>query len=196
MGSVVKDTCSSYRGPRFDSQHPMAVHNIFKLHFQGVQCPILTSVGPAGTGYTDTRAGKIPIYIKSSNKDNFEKVRRQEDNTIKLWLTYRCIFRHTCLHSCGHVHTQNNLLFSLFQRTIETLKSSLIQSVFPPGNAISIQILKCMIPETLISEDSVVKAVSWLCVGKCSGNTKVIFFFFFFQGNLLDTLMINPLQPT
>lgn len=44
------------------------------------------------------------------------------------------------------------------------------------GNAISVRILKCMIPETLISEDSVVKAVSWLCVGKCSGNTKVLFY--------------------
>lgn len=40
-----------------------------------------------------------------------------------------------------------------------------------------------MIPATLISEDSVVMAVSWLCVGKCSGSTKVIF---------LNTLMVSP----
>ncbi|XP_004611744.1 centromere protein I [Sorex araneus] len=44
------------------------------------------------------------------------------------------------------------------------------------GTSISTRILKCMIPATLISEDSVVKAVSWLCVGKCSGSTKVLFY--------------------
>ncbi|KAI5239756.1 Centromere Protein I [Manis pentadactyla] len=44
------------------------------------------------------------------------------------------------------------------------------------GNAVNTRILKCMIPATLISEDSVVKAVSWLCVGKCSGSTKVLFY--------------------
>ncbi|XP_047391968.1 centromere protein I [Sciurus carolinensis] len=44
------------------------------------------------------------------------------------------------------------------------------------GNAVNTRILKCMIPETLISEHSVVKAVSWLCVGKCSGSTKVLFY--------------------
>ncbi|XP_040855774.1 centromere protein I isoform X2 [Ochotona curzoniae] len=44
------------------------------------------------------------------------------------------------------------------------------------GNAINTRILKCLIPATVISEDSVVKAVSWLCVGKCSGSTKVLFY--------------------
>uniref|UniRef100_A0A452U7J6 Centromere protein I n=1 Tax=Ursus maritimus TaxID=29073 RepID=A0A452U7J6_URSMA len=44
------------------------------------------------------------------------------------------------------------------------------------GIAVNTRILKCMIPTTLISEDSVVKAVSWLCVGKCSGSTKVLFY--------------------
>ncbi|GAB1303108.1 Centromere protein I [Apodemus speciosus] len=44
------------------------------------------------------------------------------------------------------------------------------------GNAVNSRILKCMIPETHISEDSVVKAVSWLCVDKCSSNTKVLFY--------------------
>ncbi|KAM9180693.1 centromere protein I [Dugong dugon] len=43
------------------------------------------------------------------------------------------------------------------------------------GNAINTRILKCLIPATLISGDSVVKAVSWFCVGKCSGSTKVLF---------------------
>uniref|UniRef100_A0A8C5V2Z3 Centromere protein I n=1 Tax=Microcebus murinus TaxID=30608 RepID=A0A8C5V2Z3_MICMU len=44
------------------------------------------------------------------------------------------------------------------------------------GNAINTRLLKCMIPATLILEDSVVKAVSWLCVGKCSGSIKVLFY--------------------
>ncbi|XP_049624233.1 LOW QUALITY PROTEIN: centromere protein I-like [Suncus etruscus] len=44
------------------------------------------------------------------------------------------------------------------------------------GAATNTRLLKCMIPATLIAEDSVVKAVSWLCVGKCSGSTKVLFY--------------------
>uniref|UniRef100_A0A8C2VQX7 Centromere protein I n=1 Tax=Chinchilla lanigera TaxID=34839 RepID=A0A8C2VQX7_CHILA len=44
------------------------------------------------------------------------------------------------------------------------------------GSAVNTQLLKCMIPATSISEDSVVKAVSWLCVGKCSGSTKLLFY--------------------
>ncbi|KAM6151544.1 centromere protein I [Rhynchocyon petersi] len=43
-------------------------------------------------------------------------------------------------------------------------------------NAISTRILKSLIPATVISGDSVVHAVSWLCVGKCSGSIKVLFF--------------------
>ncbi|XP_007950385.1 centromere protein I [Orycteropus afer afer] len=44
------------------------------------------------------------------------------------------------------------------------------------GNAVNTRILKYLIPATLISGDTVVKAVSWLCVGKCSGSIKVLFF--------------------
>uniref|UniRef100_G1PVR2 Centromere protein I n=1 Tax=Myotis lucifugus TaxID=59463 RepID=G1PVR2_MYOLU len=44
------------------------------------------------------------------------------------------------------------------------------------GSAVNSRLLRCMIPATLISEDSVVKAVSWLCVGKCCGSTKVLFY--------------------
>ncbi|XP_006869176.1 PREDICTED: centromere protein I [Chrysochloris asiatica] len=43
------------------------------------------------------------------------------------------------------------------------------------GNAVNTRIFKCLIPATVISGDSVVKAVSWLCVGKCSGTIKVLF---------------------
>ncbi|XP_054428238.1 centromere protein I [Pteronotus mesoamericanus] len=44
------------------------------------------------------------------------------------------------------------------------------------GSAVSSRILRCMIPANLISEDSVVKAVSWLCVGKCCDSTKILFY--------------------
>uniref|UniRef100_A0A8D1D0L1 Centromere protein I n=2 Tax=Sus scrofa TaxID=9823 RepID=A0A8D1D0L1_PIG len=44
------------------------------------------------------------------------------------------------------------------------------------GSAVNTRIFKCLIPATLISENSVVKAVSWLCVGKCSGSTKILFY--------------------
>uniref|UniRef100_A0A8C8SR09 Centromere protein I n=1 Tax=Pelusios castaneus TaxID=367368 RepID=A0A8C8SR09_9SAUR len=37
------------------------------------------------------------------------------------------------------------------------------------------RILKCLIPASLIAESSVVSAVSWLCVGKCSGSTQLLF---------------------
>ncbi|XP_066213321.1 centromere protein I isoform X2 [Saccopteryx leptura] len=44
------------------------------------------------------------------------------------------------------------------------------------GSLVNSRLWRCMIPATLISEDSVVKAVSWLCVGKCCGSTKVLFY--------------------
>ncbi|XP_070615928.1 centromere protein I [Erythrolamprus reginae] len=40
---------------------------------------------------------------------------------------------------------------------------------------ISIRLLKNLIPISTITEDSIVSAVSWLCVGKCSRNTQVLF---------------------
>ncbi|XP_057615963.1 centromere protein I [Chionomys nivalis] len=75
-----------------------------------------------------------------------------------------------------HLKTVENVAWKngLAPEAIDILLNVALSGKF--GNAISIRILKCMIPETLISEDSVVKAVSWLCVGKCSGNTKVLFY--------------------
>ena len=63
-----------------------------------------------------------------------------------------------------------------------------------PGSAVNSQILRCMIPATLISEDSVVQAVSWLCAGKCCGSTKVIFLFLFIFSFLNYILFIMLLQ--
>ncbi|XP_042336432.1 centromere protein I isoform X2 [Sceloporus undulatus] len=43
------------------------------------------------------------------------------------------------------------------------------------GEGANIRLLKNLIPTSTITEDSVVSAVSWLCVGKCSCNTQVTF---------------------
>ncbi|XP_053130301.1 centromere protein I [Hemicordylus capensis] len=43
------------------------------------------------------------------------------------------------------------------------------------AEAISTRLVKNLIPTSLIKEDSVVSAVSWLCVSKCSRNTQVLF---------------------
>uniref|UniRef100_A0A670ZXQ5 Centromere protein I n=1 Tax=Pseudonaja textilis TaxID=8673 RepID=A0A670ZXQ5_PSETE len=40
---------------------------------------------------------------------------------------------------------------------------------------VNIRLLKNLIPISAITEDSIVSAVSWLCVGKCSRNTQVLF---------------------
>ncbi|XP_062998086.1 centromere protein I [Elgaria multicarinata webbii] len=43
------------------------------------------------------------------------------------------------------------------------------------AEAINTRLLKNLIPTSVITEDSIVSAVSWLCVSKCSQNTQVIF---------------------
>ncbi|XP_071462986.1 centromere protein I isoform X1 [Marmota flaviventris] len=80
-----------------------------------------------------------------------------------------------------HLKTVENMAWKngLAPDAIDILLNAALSGKF--GNAVNTRILKCLIPATLISEHSVVKAVSWLCVGKCSGSTKVIF---------LNTLMV------
>ncbi|XP_058392321.1 centromere protein I isoform X1 [Diceros bicornis minor] len=75
-----------------------------------------------------------------------------------------------------HLKTVENVAWKngLAPEGIDILLNVALSGKF--GSAVSTRILKCMIPATLISEDSVVKAVSWLCVGKCSGSTKVLFY--------------------
>lgn len=75
-----------------------------------------------------------------------------------------------------HLRTVENVAWKngLGPGAIDILLNVALSGKF--GNAVNTRILKCMIPATLISEDSVVKAISWLCVGKCSSNTKVLFF--------------------
>ncbi|XP_026558740.1 centromere protein I [Pseudonaja textilis] len=43
------------------------------------------------------------------------------------------------------------------------------------AEVVNIRLLKNLIPISAITEDSIVSAVSWLCVGKCSRNTQVLF---------------------
>ncbi|XP_005415317.2 PREDICTED: centromere protein I [Chinchilla lanigera] len=75
-----------------------------------------------------------------------------------------------------HLETVENVAWKngLAPEAIDILLNVALSGRF--GNAVNTRLLKCMIPTTLISEGSVVKAVSWLCVGKCSGNTKVLFY--------------------
>uniref|UniRef100_A0A8C6S038 Centromere protein I n=2 Tax=Nannospalax galili TaxID=1026970 RepID=A0A8C6S038_NANGA len=75
-----------------------------------------------------------------------------------------------------HLKTVENVAWKngLTPEAIDILLNVALSGKF--GNAVNMRMLKYMIPATLISEDSVVKAVSWLCVGKCSGNTKVLFY--------------------
>nr|BAC31525.1 unnamed protein product [Mus musculus] len=75
-----------------------------------------------------------------------------------------------------HLTTVENVALSngLAPEAIDILLNVALSGKF--GNAVNSRILKCMIPESHISEDSVLKAVSWLCVDKCSGNTKVLFY--------------------
>ncbi|XP_058570714.1 centromere protein I [Neofelis nebulosa] len=75
-----------------------------------------------------------------------------------------------------HLKTVENVAWKsgLAPEGIDILLNVALSGKF--GNVVNTRILKCMIPTTLISEDSVVKAVSWLCVGKCSGSTKVLFY--------------------
>ncbi|XP_010630034.1 centromere protein I-like isoform X2 [Fukomys damarensis] len=75
-----------------------------------------------------------------------------------------------------HLKTVENVAWKngLAPEAIDILLNVALSGKF--GNAINTRILKCMVPTTLISGNSVVKAVSWLCVGKCSGSIKVLFY--------------------
>ncbi|XP_024434517.2 centromere protein I isoform X2 [Desmodus rotundus] len=75
-----------------------------------------------------------------------------------------------------HLKTVENVAWKngLAPEGIDILLNVALSGKF--GSAVNSQILRCMIPATLISEDSVVKAVSWLCAGKCCGSTKILFY--------------------
>ncbi|XP_062496380.1 centromere protein I isoform X2 [Pezoporus occidentalis] len=48
-------------------------------------------------------------------------------------------------------------------------------SYFAKADTVNTRLLKSLIPESVVPETSVVSAVSWLCVSKCSSNIQVLF---------------------
>ncbi|XP_065545641.1 centromere protein I isoform X2 [Lathamus discolor] len=48
-------------------------------------------------------------------------------------------------------------------------------SYFAKADTVNTRLLKSLIPESVVPETSVVSAVSWLCVSKCSSNVQVLF---------------------
>ncbi|XP_007538609.2 centromere protein I [Erinaceus europaeus] len=75
-----------------------------------------------------------------------------------------------------HLKTVENVAWKngLTPEEIDVLLNVALSGKF--GVAVNTRLLRCMIPATLILEDSVVKAVSWFCVGKCSGSIKILFY--------------------
>jgi hypothetical protein len=66
-GSVVKDTCSSYRGPRFDTQHPHCSSQPFANSVPGHPMPSSGFLGTWHIWCIDIHAGTTPIGINNLN---------------------------------------------------------------------------------------------------------------------------------
>ncbi|XP_005420001.1 centromere protein I [Geospiza fortis] len=79
---------------------------------------------------------------------------------------------------------------SVVQRHLDVVESTALKQGLPPegfeillkvalsgrfADTVNTRLLKSLIPTSVIPENSVVTAVSWLCVGKCSGNIQVLF---------------------
>ncbi|NWS43489.1 CENPI protein, partial [Probosciger aterrimus] len=86
-----------------------------------------------------------------------------------------------------HVSVKSN---SALQRHLATVESIALQRGLPPeafnvllsaalsdklADTVNARLLKSLIPDSVIPETSVVSAVSWLCVSKCSSNIQVLF---------------------
>ncbi|XP_071425272.1 centromere protein I [Pithys albifrons albifrons] len=87
----------------------------------------------------------------------------------------------------GRVSLRSN---SVLQKHLSAVESIALEQGLPPegfeillnvvlsgrlADTVSTRLLKSLIPASVIPEDSVVTAVSWLCANKCSGNIKLIF---------------------
>ncbi|KAM9538140.1 centromere protein I isoform 1-T2 [Guaruba guarouba] len=79
---------------------------------------------------------------------------------------------------------------SALQRHLATVESIALQRGLPPeafnvllsaalsgklADTVNTRLLKSLIPDSVVPETSVVSAVSWLCVSKCSSNIQVLF---------------------
>ncbi|NXN19441.1 CENPI protein, partial [Indicator maculatus] len=86
-----------------------------------------------------------------------------------------------------HVSLRKNLVLQKHLATVETIA---LQRGLPPegfhvllnvalngklADTVNTRLLKSLIPASVIPEDSVVSAVSWLCVSKCSSNIQLLF---------------------
>ncbi|XP_006026593.1 centromere protein I [Alligator sinensis] len=86
-----------------------------------------------------------------------------------------------------HVPLRRN---RVLQKHLATAESVALQSGLPPdalgellnvalsgkhADAVNTRLLKCLIPASVVPGCSVVSAVSWLCVGKCSSSTELLF---------------------
>ncbi|XP_054497525.2 centromere protein I [Agelaius phoeniceus] len=79
---------------------------------------------------------------------------------------------------------------SVVQKHLDAVESTALKQGLPPegfeillnvvlsgrfADTVNTRLLKSLIPASVIPENSVVTAVSWLCVGKCSGNIQLLF---------------------
>ncbi|RLV98379.1 hypothetical protein DV515_00010821 [Chloebia gouldiae] len=79
---------------------------------------------------------------------------------------------------------------SVLQKHLDAVESTALKQGLPPevfeillnivlsgkfADTVNTRLLKSLIPASVIPEDSVVTAVSWLCVSKCSGNIQLLF---------------------
>ncbi|XP_016153800.1 PREDICTED: centromere protein I [Ficedula albicollis] len=87
----------------------------------------------------------------------------------------------------GRVALKKN---SVLQKHLNAVESTALTQGLPPegfeillnvvlsgkfADTVNTCLLKCLIPASVIPENSVVKAVSWLCVRKCSANIQLLF---------------------
>ncbi|XP_075394716.1 centromere protein I [Tenrec ecaudatus] len=124
-----------------------------------------------------TNVKEVLKYGQSSSEDNSEHA----EDALKTALKYFEEGSMKTLRSKGqnreqHFKIVENVAWKngLSPERIDTLLNVALSGKF--GTAVNTRILKCLIPTTLIAGDSVLKAVSWLCVGKCAGSIKVLFF--------------------
>ncbi|RMB98318.1 hypothetical protein DUI87_25223 [Hirundo rustica rustica] len=79
---------------------------------------------------------------------------------------------------------------SVLQKHLDAVESTALKQGLPPevfetllnvalsgkfADTVNTRILKSLIPASVVPESSVVTAVSWLCVGQCSGNVQLLF---------------------
>uniref|UniRef100_A0A8C3T022 Centromere protein I n=1 Tax=Chelydra serpentina TaxID=8475 RepID=A0A8C3T022_CHESE len=132
-------------------------------------------------------AGPKTVHLKSAQKHEKEKQQSASEqagsstqNHLEQALTY---FERVK----DYIPLRKNEVLQKHLATVESI--ALQRGLSPEGlnvllnvalsghlaDTVNSRILKCLIPASVIAESSVVSAVSWLCVGKCSGSTQLLF---------------------